>query len=107
MKVLEEKDEDVYADFMDIVAIIICKETLNGIKDLNIKSVGIPDGVSDAMGMAMGQVVLDEVIKLTENLSREELVKWYAETVISCLVSMLNHNPGYFARIVTLIKQQP
>ncbi len=92
MKVLEEKDSQIYSDFMDDTACTIFKESMKSVVTLN-KNGTDPLNLVDEIAVAMGQVVLDDIIERTKNMDRDTLIKWFAEVCIADLTAtMVNHS---------------
>jgi hypothetical protein len=101
MKILDKEKEPEYCDFMDKIAITICKESFKGIRDMHDQNVN-PTINSEELAMAMGQVVLDQVIEQTKDMSREDLLKIFSEVSIAHVVSAMQDNQGYKLKILLL-----
>lgn len=99
MKVLDQEKEEWYSDNMDRIAKTVFKESFKSVMLFNDNDVD-PTKHSQDIGIAMGQVVLDEVIEISKDMSREELLKWTAELAISSVVNTMNNHPMYKLRIM-------
>jgi hypothetical protein len=105
MKILDEgKEEDDYIRAMDAVSCTIYKSSLDNSKELyNAQGLNKVSEGSKEIGIAAGQIVLDKIIEITKDMSRDDLVRWLAQSSAHMLVSVMNNNPKYRHRIQSII----
>ncbi len=100
MKILDKEDAKEYTEMIDNVAILIFKETCSNLKRLNEQNPTFDiNKVHEEIGSATGQVVLDEIISLTKDMDKEKLTRFFGEAMMAMLVSVMNANPLFMARI--------
>lgn len=90
----KEETGDIYADFLDKIANSVFRESMKEIVNLQNNQVD-PTKNSQEIALAMGQVLLDEIIDHTKDMDRNELIKLLAEVSISYATSIMQANPNY------------
>jgi hypothetical protein len=103
MHVIDKEEERDYALLMDKVAYCGYLESGKAVKNMNLE-VAPTDlrELSEAIGMAVGQIVLDKVIELTKNMDRDKLVRYFAQTAFSHTIEVMNGCPEYRKKIQVL-----
>jgi hypothetical protein len=96
LRVLNDTEQEAYRVFMDAVACSVFKESMGGVVDiLEHNPAAKPADCSEAIGSAMGQVLLDQIIDSTKYMDREAMIRWFAETAIGLAVVNMVKHPEY------------
>lgn len=101
MTILEKGEETEYANFMDAIATAVFVESVHNVMELNKTNQDACDNIEE-ISMAMGQVVLDKVIDLTKDMSREKMLRIFTEMAIGYSVNVMQKHPEYKMRIAIL-----
>ena len=99
MHVIRKEEEKEYALLMDKIAYCGYLESGKAVSALNKTDFDDLKPIAEAIGMAVGQVVLDKVILLTKDMDRETLVRYFAQTAFSHTVEVMNSCPEYRRKI--------
>lgn len=102
MKVLSEGEAKIYSETMDLIACSVFLESMKKVAELNDNNQN-PLEFQKEIGIAMGQVVLDQVIDITEDMPKEALVRWFTEVAIAHLVGSMERHPSYKEHIMKKI----
>lgn len=94
MKLLDDKEKDIYTGLIEGVCETYIEETFGIAKELGGK---LPDlDTIRAIGTANGQVVFDKVIEMTEHMSKQEVVKYLAACIESESLRLMVENREFF-----------
>jgi len=105
MLVIRKKDMEKYGDFMDKVSVSMLTHSCESLVELGLDKT--PEQLLDnteAIGKAVGQVVLDDVIEFTKDYTREELVRFLAHNSAQLSMKVMNSDPMYRMKITLLSK---
>ena len=101
MKVLNSEEEDEYALLMDKIATVVFVESVKHVQELNESKVDPLKSVEE-ISMAVGQVVLDKIIDVTKDMSREKILRIFSEVAITYSINVMQKHPEYKMRIAFL-----
>jgi hypothetical protein len=102
MRILEEHEKSAYSDFMDKIAMIVMSTSVTKVKELENQHIDAIN-CAEEIGLVIGQAVLDEIIELTKDMSRDLLLKYIAEIAIGHSIQTLEKYPEYKMRILMLL----
>lgn len=102
MHVLNADEEGRYGLFMDKISYCSYTESMKAVESLNVTEFDTIKPHSQAIGMAVGQVVLDKVLELTKDMEREQLIRYLTEVTFSHVVGVMNDCPEYRKKIQIL-----
>jgi len=101
MRIIFEKEEMAdYENIMTKIACLLYLESKKALMELNKRDISTAD--TDAIGLAAGQILYDDIIELTEDMSREELVKFFAQSSIAFQIKNMNDDAEYRHEIMSL-----
>ena len=104
MLVLRDEDKEEYEMFMDLTACSVYKNSIAGLSEL--KKIHTEEEIiandTDALGDAVGQIVLDRVIDLTKDMSREQMIRFLAQSSTQYLLVHMRRNEQYLNKITFL-----
>ena len=96
----EQEEMDRYENIMTKVACLIYLESKRALLEMHKRELTCDD--TQAIGQATGQVIFDDIIELTADMSREELVKYFAQSAIAFQVGHMNVDDGYRRAIMKI-----
>lgn len=99
MKVLDKEEETEYSTFMENVCTTVLKESFLSIKEMHEHNVDARLN-SEEIGMAMGQICLDQIIDMTKEMDRDRLVRYLAEIAIASAVNTMQSHPVYKMKLI-------
>jgi hypothetical protein len=102
MHIVSKEEEGQYGLLMDRIAYCGFLESGKAVKDVNKVDFEDLRPLSEAIGMAVGQIVLDKVIDLTKDLDRDTLVRFFAQVAFSHTIEVMNACPEYRMKIKIL-----
>ncbi len=94
MKILEKGEESKFTDFMNEICTAVFMESYKSVEELKATDLNPMDNTEE-IGASMGQIVLDKMIEMTKHMSRDELMKWFAEIAIMHATSFMQRHPEY------------
>jgi hypothetical protein len=101
MKVIREEEGEDFTILMEKLAVLILKESSKSLVELQqFRTLTSAKGVSQEVGLAMGQVALDFMIEETKDFDKEKLMRWFTEAAITMMVNTMTQHESYRQRIM-------
>jgi hypothetical protein len=98
MKVIRDEETKPYTIVMEKLAVLILRESSKSLIDIQkVRKLELEsaEGISEEVGMALGQVALDFMIEETKNFDREKLLRWFTEAALSTMVNTMNQHESF------------
>jgi hypothetical protein len=103
MHVIRKEEEKDYSLFVDKLAYCTYLHSGKAVKDvaMDVKPEELK-GIAEAVGMAVGQVVLDKTIELTNKMDKDTIIRYLAQLAFSHTIEVMNQCPEYRMKIAVL-----
>jgi hypothetical protein len=104
---IRQNEQSEYNSLMTIVACTIHKEAEKNLKQMNNPTDEMVAEMQKEIGIAVGQVILDKVIDMTNDMDRDKLIRFLAEATSSVAIRTMNEQSSFIDRIRFLCKILP
>lgn len=101
LRVIPKEEGDAYYNYCDKVSYCIISNSYSIVAQFG-KGASKAEvvGSTDEIGLAVGQILHDKIIDMTKDMSREELVKYLAESSFHMMTTIMNKHPEYKYKIL-------
>lgn len=102
---LQDSDDLEYAKYMREVCYAMVKESIKTVKDCNDNQVDLKENIKD-IHISVNQVLEDDIIDITKDMSRETIVKILTKVSMAHSVAVMADNPMLKMALVMQIKME-
>lgn len=88
-QIIKEEDEK-YGEFMEKVCLLNLKHSVKIIRDVE-KEIDVSDNINE-IHLSVGQALEDDIIEITKDMSREEIVKMLSRVSMAHSVNLMQSN---------------